>query len=620
MQNLPLIGGAYSARSVIANAQRCVNLYPELNREDSPTKVTHYQRPGLVPLATPGTPGAGRCTYQASNGDCYIAVGSKVYFVDSSWALHSIGTIDNSFNTPVSMVDNGTELVIVTGSPYAGNATGYITFTVNPSPGDTSTWNGVVYTFITGPTSGTNIQIGSTLGFTIAALVIALNASTNPAVASAYYQWTTSGSNSLANATYKTPGAIGESYTLAASAGTPSGGTLSVSNSPVPGPGWTVDLGDLTGATFALISDPAWTGATRVDYIDTFVVWNQPGTRNFGSTLSNQILPLDSTYVAGKVGWPDQLQSIIVNRELIMLAGLLKSELWYNNGGALFPFARLPGTYIEHGLVAKYSIASADVNIYWLSKDLQGQGIVLRQRGNETTKRISNYALEFAIREMYASGVDITDAVGYTYQADGHLFYVLNFPSGNQTWVWDESMADPNLGWSQRCWVDGQGNFNRDRGILGASFYGKNVCIDWQNGTLYQQSATAYVDTVGGQDYPITYLRTFPHLMLGTDPRSGQGSPSNGHIVQHERFAINAECGNASPGVVPKFMLRWSDDRGKSWGNAIPLVAGAQGEYDARPDARALGQAMDRVYELSWTFAGQVALNGAWVEGKVLNQ
>lgn len=47
---IPLTSGAYSSQSVIANAQRCVNLYPESNPKatNPPVPVTHYQRPGLV--------------------------------------------------------------------------------------------------------------------------------------------------------------------------------------------------------------------------------------------------------------------------------------------------------------------------------------------------------------------------------------------------------------------------------------------------------------------------------------------------------------------------------------------------------------------------------------------
>ena len=59
MARVSLSGGAYTARSVIAGAQRCVNLYAEINPDDAPVKRTYYPRPGLRGLSTPPTAGAG---------------------------------------------------------------------------------------------------------------------------------------------------------------------------------------------------------------------------------------------------------------------------------------------------------------------------------------------------------------------------------------------------------------------------------------------------------------------------------------------------------------------------------------------------------------------------------
>lgn len=47
MPKVPLTEGAYTTRSVIAEAQRCVNLYGEKNPEDSSFPFTYYPTPGL---------------------------------------------------------------------------------------------------------------------------------------------------------------------------------------------------------------------------------------------------------------------------------------------------------------------------------------------------------------------------------------------------------------------------------------------------------------------------------------------------------------------------------------------------------------------------------------------
>lgn len=114
--------GAYSSRSIIANAQRCVNLYPEINPPDtkSPVPVTHYMRPGKRQLAIPPALGPGRGMYTATNGDLFVTVDDVVYFVDSNFVYSALGNI-GSGTSIVSMADNGQdvgdEIVVVDGSP-----------------------------------------------------------------------------------------------------------------------------------------------------------------------------------------------------------------------------------------------------------------------------------------------------------------------------------------------------------------------------------------------------------------------------------------------------------------------------------------------------------------------
>lgn len=125
MEGIPLLSGAYKARSVIASAQRCVNLYIEKNPQNirSPFPTTHYQRPGKRTVWTPPVLGAGRGVYRASNGDLYAVVNDTVYFINKVYGFNVIGNIAAGL-TPVSMADNG-----VTGGNHIalvdGTTTGY---------------------------------------------------------------------------------------------------------------------------------------------------------------------------------------------------------------------------------------------------------------------------------------------------------------------------------------------------------------------------------------------------------------------------------------------------------------------------------------------------------------
>jgi hypothetical protein len=60
--------------------------------------------------------------------------------------------------------------------------------------------------------------------------------------------------------------------------------------------------------------------------------------------------------------------------------------------------------------------------------------------------------------------------------------------------------------------------------------------------------------------------------------------------------------------------LRWSDDRGHSFGNPVSQEIGAVGEYRTSLQWQRLAYARDRIFELSWSVAMPAALQGCWVD------
>jgi len=124
MALLALTSGAYSAQSIIANAQRCVNLYPEANPQGTtpPVPVTHYLCPGLRLLTQFPDGQTVRCLYRASNNELYGVCGPSVYwiYIDTSGIAAGfnfllLGTIAPG-DTPVKMADNGQDILIVDGT------------------------------------------------------------------------------------------------------------------------------------------------------------------------------------------------------------------------------------------------------------------------------------------------------------------------------------------------------------------------------------------------------------------------------------------------------------------------------------------------------------------------
>jgi hypothetical protein len=106
----------------------------------------------------------------------------------------------------------------------APTAYGAITFAVNPTAAATITIGGTLVTFVTSLTTGNQILIGANLAATLANAVTFLNQSADTNLVKATYSVNQAGT--AIQVVYKTPGASGNTFTLAASVATPSGATL----------------------------------------------------------------------------------------------------------------------------------------------------------------------------------------------------------------------------------------------------------------------------------------------------------------------------------------------------------------------------------------------------------
>jgi len=235
---------------------------------------------------------------------------------------------------------------------------------------------------------------------------------------------------------------------------------------------------------FAQITDPDFPGAVTVGYLDGYFVFNEPNSQRVWVTQLLDGLSIDPLDFASAEGSPDGLVSLIIDHREAWLFGTNSVEVWYNSGDPLFPLTRIQGAYNEIGCIAPYSVAKMDNSVFWLGADPRGRGIVYRANGY-TGVRVSTHAVEFAI-QGYAN---LSDAVGYTYQQDGHTFYVLNFTDADTTWVYDAATG----AWHERA-AYRNGQFKRHRGNCYARFNGDLVVGDYQNGKLYAFDLDVYAD------------------------------------------------------------------------------------------------------------------------------
>jgi len=414
-------------------------------------------------------------------------------------------------------------------------------------------------------------------------------------------------------------------------------------------------------AALAQITDTDFPGAGSVGYLDGYFVFNEPNTQKFWVTSLLDGTSVDPLDFASAEGYPDDVIALIVDHREIFLFGTTSVEVWYDAGTPDFPLARIQGAFMEVGCEAAYSVAKLDNSVFWLGSDARGRGIVYRANGY-TPARISTNAVEYAIQ----SYGNITDAIAYTYQQDGHPFYVLIFPSAEATWVYDVSTQL----WHERAAFE-NGQFTRHRSNCQTSFNDEIVVGDYEDGRLYAFDLDVYADDDQIQKWLRSWralatgqnnLKRTAHHSLQLDAETGVGlnaypaydaedlATESGNIIvaefvqgylvtqgsdqlvtevsdgneplvtqvqpaeDYNGYALETEAYTAAPGYDPQVMLRWSDDAGHTWSNEHWRSMGKLGAYGTRTIWRRLGMTekiRDRVYEVSGTDPVKIAIMGA---------
>lgn len=685
-----LIGGFYVAKSLIANAQRCCNLYPEKNQEDAPFPFTTYLTPGLTLLSVlPTAPVRGLWTTGA--GALFAVGGNVLYSISSAWAATVVGTIGTTTG-PVSMSDNRLVLILVDGTLAINGTPGWyadLTAANTFGPITAAAFYGAdkvdeVDTFFCFNQPATanfylstsEINAALITGGSVATGTIAGGMSYNngvhaavPLTGSATGAGATADITVVANAvtvvsinagTESAPYEVGD--VLTASAGSPGGlGGGLTGVSAIGGVGYTPGTytgvalsggsGSLAVATIVVGASGAVTTVTPTTYGQDYVVGDQltvaasliggTGTgfaatvtsvNTAGSGFSYTVtavnagsLAFDPLDIAAKSGSSDLLATLVAIHREIHLIGEKTSEPWYNAGAPDFAFQAIQGVFYEHGCIAKYSVAKADLAVFWLGQDKQGKCIVFREEGY-VVKRASTHAIE----NVFQSYPTVSDAIGFFHQTEGHVFYVLTFPTADATWVCDLATEM----WHEWVWTDTQGGEHRSRANCQAFAYGVNVVGDWENGNLYMLDMANQTDNGA----PIVRRRSFPHLVnegkrlsydrficemeVGNDPDTTDSDVAYALTIDSGGDALTVDSeGDAlliyssridNPG--PTVSLRYSDTKGKTFGNPVQISLGAQGEFGRSIQTRQLGMGRDRVFELFWSNATVTALNGAYID------
>ena len=599
MPEFGFVGPSYEAASIYQECQECINFVPEIDPLKQPGDrgvVALYPTPGLTSLVLFQNQQEVRGLRTLSGGDVMVAVcGPYVYALTTSYITTMVGQL-NSSSGIVGITDNGVNVYIVDGtnrytwrisSPSSAVFTGSIsgtTLTVTAITNGSIAANQALFgvgiaqeTVITALGSGSGGVGTYTINTSQTVASEQMNSATAGAVVTGAISGTTLTVTAVTSGTLylgqTIQGSTVTAQTIITAYGTGSGGlgTYTVNNSQ------TVTSRTLYGLNWSVLpsTDGAFTGATSVDIVDNYFVYNRPDTQQYGASAA--LSPISSsTSFGSKDGAPDDLVALIVDHREIYLLGEVSSEVWVDAGTSPFPFQRIPGTSTQHGIAAKYSVARLGNSFAYLSRNIRGQAQIVQMNGYIPT-RISTHAVENSLTNQ-----TVSDSIAWTYQLEGHEVYVISFPSIQLTWCYDVATQM----WHKWLYSNNLGQYERARGNCCAQFQGLVMVGDYSNGKIYKLDRDNYTDD--GQY--VRRLRRAPHLVAD---------------FQREYFdelQIQFQPGvglSTGQGDNPQAMLKWSDDGGSTWSSEHWTTIGLIGKYANRAIWRRLGTARDRVFEVS---------------------
>jgi hypothetical protein len=336
---------------------------------------------------------------------------------------------------------------------------------------------------------------------------------------------------------------------------------------------------------FAKITDVDFPGGDTVTFFNGRFVVNKPNTGKFYISSLYDGLAWDALDFATAESDPDNIVRVIAEAGQLVIYGDRTTEFWGDSGAADFPYARIGSAAIEWGLAARWSLCKYMDALIFLRKNRLGQVQVAVQSGSSGIA-VSTAEMDYIFSQYTA----ISDATAFTYMISGHPMYQINFPTANESWLYDgQSKA-----WSKVQY----GTSGRHRAEIQVQLLAKNYVSDYANGKLYRLAEGTYTDD------GVTIVREF----VGRHQ-------SKGDLMTFSTMWIEMEAGvgiNFGQGSNPQLMMQISRDGGHEWGAEVWRDIGAMGKYKARAVFNRLGRARDWLFRFRVTDPVKTVFVAAW--------
>lgn len=367
--------------------------------------------------------------------------------------------------------------------------------------------------------------------------------------------------------------------------------------------GWVYDAQE---KTLSQITDPDFFNAICLAYHDGYFIVGRQNSDEWQCDKGHLVMvsPYDVTdcfdtldYEASKKA-PGNIRSIISALGQVWVFKENSNQIYFNKGGASFPFSFIPGAANDVGLAAAHTLVELDNSLMWLDDKLM-------------VRRAFSYNGSFVVStpkmtEVFQSLSVTSDARAFQFNWHGNVFYVITFPYEKITYVYNcttsiqrSSDLKADVFWHKWTSYPDDG---RHRSNCYAYFEGKHLVGDYQNGKIYK------LDGYSDDGHEIKSVLTYPVI------------EDNGMMHRHGKFIQFMKNGvGLLPGAIteePKCMMQYSDDGGSTWAAESWVDIGKMGERYITTEWRRLGRTKQhgRIYRTIITDPVEVEIYGAEVK------
>lgn len=410
-------------------------------------------------------------------------------------------------------------------------------------------------------------------------------------------------------------------------------------------------------ATLAEITDVNFPIGTAIgcEYLDGYFIVIKANSQQFQVSAILDCTVWNALDVSEAESRPDFIAAVLVRGEELWMGGLDTFQVFGAGGGA-FPFTVNQNIIVQTGIEAADSLLLVGNTIVWVGKNEEGSRCAYAMDGYSPAE-VSEPWLTAEWQKYPA----YLDAISSAFQVNGHTFTQIYFPTANKTWRVDMKSGD----WHEATYFNpNTGSEEAHRCQIYANVFGKVLGGDRSNANVYvvgmqflddngamilRQRVAPHLDdqlkmrtfslfkldgNVGiglGDVCPFTWSNTEPDyatfaatlaaaVMAGTitgdqsviisnaylnavcyDVLKSGGVIVDGVAVSGPLFASFGLSASQTPGYDPAFLLRWSDDGGKTWSNYRTVKVGRAGKFKTRIRVRRMGRGIDRVYDMVCT-------------------